>query len=252
MTTARGFLGAGDTYIDLFDPTTGAATGFVAAGDASKFEIKPNSDIKELISKGRDTYGQVIESAGIGKPADLTITLRESNKANLTAAFMGVAATLTQASGAVSDEVVTAKLGKYVQLAGENLDATVDVTNSAGSTHYVEGTDFLLNRRLGWFMAIIGGAITDAQSLKIDYTKLAITGSKISGAAQAQLRCAVVLDGVNFADGKPTICRVWEAVLVPDSPFDFLKDDWNELTLKGRLKTPIGKTSPFQVDLRDA
>ena len=31
----------------------------------------------------------------------------------------------------------------------------------------------------------------------------------------------------------------------------FLADDWNELPLTGRMKTPLGRTEPFVVDFRD-
>ena len=66
------------------------------------------------------------------------------------------------------------------------------------------------------------------------------------------MRAEFILDGINFADNLPVICTAWEAVLAPDSAFDFLGDGFGVISLKGRLKTPTGKTEPFQVDLLTA
>jgi len=40
-------------------------------------------------------------------------------------------------------------------------------------------------------------------------------------------------------------------ILTPNAEFGFLADDWNELPLTGRMKTPLGRTEPFVVDFRD-
>ena len=67
--SSRAFLGGGDLYIDRFDPATGLKLGRAGPFECSKFEIKPNTEVKEQTSKGRSTYGQVIETVAIQKPA---------------------------------------------------------------------------------------------------------------------------------------------------------------------------------------
>ena len=251
MSTARGFIGSGDVYFDPFSPT-GLRTGLVSAGDASKFAIKPNADIKELESKGRDTYGQVLATVALQKPADFTITLREANRDNLTLAFMGEQVALNQGAGTVTDEATTAQLGKWVQLSRQNLTtAGFALTNGAGTTTYALGTDYEVNYRLGMYRALATGAIPEGLALLADFGHAAISGTKVRGAVRPQLRCAVLLDGRNVADDRPVICRVWEAVLTPSAEFDFLADDWNEIELQGRLVTPVGKTEPFEIEFRD-
>ena len=113
---SRGFLGGGDLYIDRYDPTTGAKLGRMGPYEVTKFEIKPNTELKELTSKGRSTYGQVIESVAIAKPADFSITFGEVNREGLTLALLGTQNSLNQGAGTLTDEVVTAKLGKWVSL----------------------------------------------------------------------------------------------------------------------------------------
>lgn len=249
---SRGFLGGGDLYIDRYDPSTGLKIGRMGPYEVVKFEIKPNTELKELTSKGRETYGQVIESVAIAKPADFSITFGEVNREGLTLALLGTQVTLNQGSGTLTDEVTTAKLGKWVSLSKSNFTtAGFVVKNSAGSTTYVLGTDYEVNYRMGMYRALVGGAITEAQSLKVSGPYNAITGAKISGGTQPQVRAEFVLDGINFADQLPIIVTAWEAVVSPDTAFDFLGDSFGTIPLKGRLKTPSGKAEPFTVELRD-
>ena len=86
----------------------------------------------------------------------------------------------------------------------------------------------------------------------MDFTYNAISGTSIAGGTQTQVRAQFKLDGVNFADQLRVIVDVWEAILTPDSAFDFLQNDFAEIALKGRLKTPAGKTEPFTAQLRTA
>ena len=73
---ARGFLGAGDLYIAAY--VAGVKQPYEGPFECRKFEIKPNSELKELVSKGRSTYGQVIESVPVPKPADVN-AVRNTN-----------------------------------------------------------------------------------------------------------------------------------------------------------------------------
>lgn len=251
--SARGFLGAGDLYARVYNPGTGQFDQWAGPFEATKFEIKPNSDLKEMVSRGRSTYGQVIESVPLPKPSDLSVTFAEVNKDSIAMALFGTASVLNQGSGSATDEAVTATLGKWVQLAHENIaTAGFVVTHSTGAPTYVLGEDYEVNYRLGLIRAIAGGAIADAQSLKVDYTYNAISGTNIAGGTQTQVRAQFKLDGVNFADQLPVVVNAWEAVLTPDSAFDFLQNDFAEIQLKGRLKTPAGKSEPFTVQLRSA
>ena len=250
---SRGFLGAGDVYARIYNPVTSAYDQWTGPFETSKFEIKPNSDLKEMTSRGRSTYGQVIESVPLPKPADMSVTFSEVNKESISMALFGTASVINQGSGTVTDEVITAIKGKHIQLAHGNIaTAGFVVTNSGATVTYVVDVDYTVNYRLGMIHILTGGSIVDAAGLKVDYVYNAITGTKVAGGTQTQVRAQFKLDGVNFADQLPVIVDVWEAVLTPDSAFDFLQNDFAEIALKGRIKTPAGKTEPFTVELRDA
>lgn len=246
---ARGFLGAGNVYIERF--VAGVSQGLAGPYYANKFEIKPNVDKKELISKGRDDYGQVLESLSIQKPAGFTLELNEVNTESLTIALLGTAAASTQTAGSLTAVNVTVKMDRWVAVSKENLSGPATVTNAGATVTYVENTDYELNRPLGLLKAKVGGAIVDASVLKFTSAYLAVSATKISGATNTNIRAKLIFDGKNQADGLPCIVTVWEAVIAADSAFDFLGNDFNTVTLPGTMKTPTGKTEPFLVELRN-
>lgn len=253
MTSARGFLGAGDVYIARYDQTTGQFNDYEGPIECNKFSIKPNSDLKEQTSKGKGTYGQVIESVPIPKPSDLTIEFSEVNRATLETALFGTSVAVNTAAGTITAESVTVKAGKWAQLSHGNLASVgLLVKDATDAITFVLGVDYEVNYRLGMVRALPGGDIDDGDTIKVTATYVATTGTKISGSKQSQVRAKFRLDGINFADQLPVITEVWEAVLTPDNEFDFLASDFAKVSLKGRMKTPVGKTEPFTVTMLDS
>jgi hypothetical protein len=251
--SSRGFLGAGDVYARFYDPALATFGDWQGPFETDKFEIKVSSDLKEMTSKGKDTYGQVIESVTIPKPNDFAIDFTEVNRTSMATALAGTTSSFSQSAGSLSDYVAVAKLDAWVDLGKENIiGAGFNVTNSAGTTTYVEGVDYKVNYRLGWLMALSTGDIVADASLKVDATYHATSGTRIAGATQSQIRAQFRLDGINFADQLPVIVDCLEAVIAPDAAFDFLQGDFAKVPLKGRLKTPSGASEPFTVRLFDA
>lgn len=247
---ARGFIGAGDVYMERF--VAGVSQGLKGPFYAGKFEIKPNIEKKELTSKGRSDYGQVLESISFQKPAGFTLELNEVNTEALTIALLGTASNSVQIAGNLTAANVTIKLDSWVPVGKEALGATAALTNTAATVTYVEGLDYELNRPIGLLKIIGGRTIVDGAALKITVAHGAISSTKISGATNTDIRAKLIFDGKNQADGLPCIVTVWEAIIAADSAFDFLGDDFNTVTLPGTMKTPTGKTEPFVVELRNA
>lgn len=243
LSTAQGFIGAGDLYAALID-AAGNVGPYIDFGNVTKLGIQPASEIKEQKSKKRDSYGQVLETVALQDTAQLSATLETVNRIGLRYAFMGEDAAYSQTSGSVTDEPIVAQLDGWVKLAGEEISA-VTVENTAGTTTYVAGTDYDVNARLGMIRAKAGGAITAAQALNVSYTRAAFTGAAIRGNVKPQIRARLLLDGKNLVDDSIGILDIWEVVLSTSSEFDWFSDDWNTVELQGRLKTPTGKTEPF-------
>ena len=254
--SARGFLGAGDLYIDRYDPVTSAFTGMQGPFEAKKFEIKPNVDLKELPSRGRTSYGQNIESVALPKPVDFAIEMPEVNRSALAIALMGNSQVYNQGAGVWTDRpvMVTAK-DVWLPIDGAKgnvVAAGFTVENVGGTVTYVMGVDYEVNYRLGWLRILPGSAIVAAAVLNVSGTYNAVSGTQINGAVNSQIRARFFLDGVNWADQLPVHVDVYEAVIAATSAFDFLSENFATIALPGKLKTPVGRTQPFDVKLLDA
>lgn len=251
MSTANGFLGEGDISVDLFNTTTGAyGNAYQPFGEADKFQITTASDVTESVSKGRNKRGQIVASVAVPKPGEIEIVLKKVDVLTLKMGLAGTESALTQGSGVLTDEPITASLDKWVGVGKRNLaTAGLLVENSAGSATYVPDTDYVIDYRLGKIMALSTGAITAAQALKFTANYSAVSGSVIKGGTQAQIRARILFNGRNLVDGSDAEVEVWEAVVAPTQPIDFLSDKMVDITLKGRMVTPTGKDSAFEVRL---
>lgn len=249
---AQAILGAGRVSLNLYNPVTQAWGGKGDPIGADKFAIKPASEKKEKTSKGRDNYGQAVASVVIGKPTEISITLSALDREALAAQFQGVTSAWTQPAVAAAEHNVIASLDKWVPIGLRNLVAAgFAVKNSAGSTTYVEGTDYEVNWWRGEIKAKSDGAITAAQALKVTAAANAIDGVQIAGGTRPQIRLSAVFEGVNMVDSKEIECEVWEAVMTADKEFDFLADDFNGIELTGTCVIPAGKTEPYVVRMKN-
>ena len=242
---ARSFLGAGDIYINRM--IDGVAQGKVGPIYADKLELKPNVETKQSTSKGRHDYGQQLEAVNLAQPTDLTLDLKEVTGDILVMAFLGTSVALNQVSGTLADHAVTIKKGFWVELGKKNFADLITVDNAGGTVTYVEGTDYKLNRDLGYLMVLPGSVIADAASLLVTGAYKAATGTVISGSTRTEVRAQITFDGINQADGSQVTVEIWEGVLSADSAFDFLADDFGNVSLKGTCKTPLGKSEPYTV-----
>src|ERR1043165_8213013 len=248
-TTAQGFLGAGALLVKRFDPVTQTwPTAYKGRYQSTKFEIKANGKTVEQTSRDIEDYGQVIESVALADPSELTMEMAALDREAMVLSLLGAAVAYTQWAATVTDEVVLAALDGWVKLMNHAIaDAWVVLTNSGATVTYVENTDYQINRRLGMLKALVGGAIADAASLKIDYTAQAKTGYRIKGGVNAQLRVEIIFDGVNLADNSRCTVNVWEAVMTSSQALDFLQQTFGAVPLSGKLKKPVGKDAAFEV-----
>jgi hypothetical protein len=248
---ARGYLGSGDLYLARF--VGGVAGDILGPYECSKFEIKPNSEVKELVSKGRNSYGQVVETATIPQPADLTIDLPEVNKESLAIALFGTTAVLTQTAGTWSTAIdLPTKHNVWTPLPKAAILTLVAQDPTATDT-YVLGEDYLLNAEMGWIKTLSTGDIGATETLKITGTFDDQAGTEIKGITSSDVRVKAILHAKNFAEADAhSVVTVYEAVIAADSAFDWLADDFNTISLPGRMKTPAGLDAPFTVRLIDA
>ena len=250
-TDGRGFLGEGDVLADIFNSTTGSyANAYEELGEANKFAVSSGAEVIEAVSKGRMRRGQLVASVAIAKPGEIEIVLSEVNAATLRMGLGATVSDLTQGAGSLTDSPVVAQLDKWVDIGKRNIvEAGLTVKNDAGSTPYVIGTHYVIDYRLGKIKALSSGPITAGQTLELTGTYNAVSGSRLKAGTQAQIRARLLFNGRNLVDGSDAEVEVWEAVLAPTNPIDFMSDKLVDITLKGKMVTPAGKDAPYEVRL---
>lgn len=251
MTFAKSILGAGDVRFDLYDPDTQTWGGLGDIMEADKFEITPDSDKKEKISKSRANYGQPIATVIIAKPTKIAITISDTSKDSMKMQFQGVAREDSQGAGAIADTVI-AKLDKWAKLSKRNVvDAGFTVKDSAEVITYVKDTDYVVNYATGEIKPLASGDISASEVLKVAGTALAYSATVIRGGIRPQIRVRAVYEGINQVDGRYIECEAWEAVMTPKKGFDFQAADFNGIELEGTLVVPHGKTEAFEVRFKN-
>lgn len=243
--SAFSFIGAADAYVDILSDT-GERTGLVLEGNCSEFTPKPDADRKEQTANGRSNYGQVLSAVTLPKPMTATIKFNQMSQQLFAAAFFGTNAALTQTAGAITPAVnVTVVLDKWVDTGVLMLDTPI-IKDDSDTTTYTEGTDYVLNKRLGMIKAITGGAIADGDVLHMTGTKAAITGGiTMKAMTKSNVRIRVKLDGQNYADGRNFITDIYQMRLNPSSDFSLIGTDFVEATFEGVLETPTGYDEPM-------
>lgn len=246
---ARSFLGAGDVYVDrIVADVRQGLTGPIYAG---KLALKPNVDTKQSTSKGRYDYGQVLDSVNLGQPGDISIDFKQVTGDVLLMALMGTGEAYSQTGAALAaTQFVATKLDTWIVL-GKKDFTTIVVKDQAGTVTFVEGEDYVVNKPMGLVKPLSTGDIEAGDTLTISGAFGTVTGGTlIRGGTRAEVRCYILFDGINQADGSEVTVEIWEAVISAESEFDFLADDFNEVSVSGTMKTPPGKTEPYTVLLK--
>lgn len=250
---ADSFLGSGDLYLDRLTDA-GVSQGASIAGACTKFELIPESEIKEQTGRGRDNYGQVIAAATLPGKTTIKLTLNQLDAENLAIAFLGSAADGGQTAGSISAAApaeLTAHLDKWVEIGKESVSSVV-VKDATDVTTYTENTDYVVNTRLGLIKALSTGSIGEGDTINVSCSYAQVDWTLITGADSPIIRTKLVLDGKNYVNGRNCKVVVKEARLKPSTAVDFLSEDFLPLELEGVCEIPTGDTTPLEIVYYDA
>ena len=249
---ARAILGSGLVQLSFYDDATGTFLGYGDPLDVDQFAIKPDFEKKTSVSKSHKDYGQARATVILPKPTELSIDIASGSVEALAIQFQGVVDKVTQAAATITDEAFTAKLGVWRPISKRNLkDVGFAVTNEAGTTTYVLGTDYEVNWAQGEIKALAAGAITEGQSLKVSGTALAYSGDRIKGGLNPFIRVQVRFDGKELTTGRLFEANVWDVKLGSSNDFDFVADNFTPIKLKGDMTRPSDKDASYEVVFKD-
>jgi hypothetical protein len=257
LSTALGLLSVGTILFQDISDAGVLSPEIIDAGNGTAFEVQSNSNTEEMISRRRDTAGQVLATASQIQPPKCSIKLNTSSASNLRKLWLGTQKTLAEAAVTVTGQTISLSKAGWTQITKttsgvvadvRNLDlATVVLTNAAASTTYVRGTDYEVDEWAGMLRAVDGGAIADADlaTLKVTATSLPVSGVAISASTKATIKTRIYFLGRNTVDNSRSRLVLWEATLKPKGGIDLLSDKWAEFEFEASLTTPKGKTEPY-------
>lgn len=222
----RTFIGAGKVYME----EVGGTGGLLFLGLVDKLEVNPAQEKKELrdaTKGGGGTYDAVERIQGVAA----AMTLRELSSANLALALYGNTTAAT--AGAVTAEVHTARVGALLVFNNQpDLSVPFVVEPAGGGTAYVLGTDYEMSG--AGILILAGGAIANAASIQVGYTKVA--GSVVQAFVTSGKTYRLFFEGVNDADnGKQVHVDIYRFKPSPTSSLALIGDDFAELPLEGSV-----------------
>lgn len=245
-----GLLLAGDVFLDRYDDN-GVSTGMVGPLNSTQLQIQTPTDQINRTSQRKDDYGQALDSVNVAQPNTISVVFDDQPAEMLTMALLGDQEVLNQAAGSVSDIEVTLPAGqRWVSLPHANLTDEISATLASDDSQ-VDTSAYEVNYAAGLIRATAAGALADGGTIHLSYGYAARSGTRISGGIRPSVRCRLLLDGRNMANGKAVRLDIPMANVAPNEAVDFMATEFVSTTLNGNLILMDGEAAPFYLDYLD-
>lgn len=222
------FIGKGEAFLQPYDGLSAA----VSMGNCSEITIGQSQEEKS-VQDYTNAGGGKANSISRNTAIPINIKAYDRNAHNMALAALGTRSSI--AAGAVANEAHAAYKGSLVAFDFiPDTTLSIVVTNVAGSTTYVEGTDYVVNGAGIYVTAgsSIPDAIAGAVNLHVDYTKLA--SSRVQALTQSAQEYKLIVVGLNEAQsGKPAIVTVHRYKPGGAASIALIGDDYDPLDIPG-------------------
>lgn len=221
-------FGRGQLFLNLY--AAGVFEGRRFIGNCPSFNLSVESEIFEHVSS---TSGIQTTDLKVTKSTKFSgqIVCDDMQPENMALFLVGSQATLSQVATPVTNEAIVVNKGRHFQLGltvsnkvGIRDVSSVVVTNVAGSTTYVLNTDYKLDADSGMIYIISGGAITNGQTIHVDYTPTAGSRPYIQSGDSGSLQGEIFFVSDN-ANGDNRDVRIPLATISPSGELPFITAD---------------------------
>lgn len=228
----KSYIGVGKLHARPFG-TTGK---FREIGNVSAADITHELNSQRQPDYQRSGGGTLIRYDRITSVA-LALTMLTFSAENWALATAGTSSVVATAT--VVDEVVKGYKDSTVKLLHPPASITA-VTNSAATTTYAAGTDYVMAGVGLYFPA--GSTITEAADLKVDYTSAPYT--RIEGAMGVATELEMFFDGLNEVDeDKPFLVDLWRVSLPNADQISLIGQELGEFQFSAELLKDSSKGS---------
>lgn len=228
-TQSNYFQGQGRVYSALRDATA-QPLGFTFLGNAPKVTLNLGRHAVQYATGGVQAPRNKHTAS---QPPTIDIDLESITKENFATAIYGTPTAMVGST--ITNEPVVMFLGKWSPVAHIGLQSIASVRNTTQNLAYTENVDYAANRATGSLQALIGGAITNGQTILITYTFAAY--DKISGFTTAAPAVWIRFEGINSVDSNaaPIVVDVFKVRIQPIDGFALLSDTISQFSLRGRI-----------------
>lgn len=203
------YRGQGKVWIATRD-STGRTSGFTEVGDAEALTINQAETFDDVYESQSGARAKVVHSS-IQLDVNFEMTILNFSGDNLKRALLGSNAAVAGAS--ITNEAHKAYKGAAIFTKYPGISA-VTVTNVAGSTTYVSGTDYTVDATTGRIDFLTGGSITNGDTVHVDYTHGAVDAVVESLVDTDNREYVIVFEGKNMnQQGTPVIVRCHRAYM---------------------------------------
>lgn len=240
---ANYLLGRGNLYIDRW-VAGGKSGAYDFFGNVPKLEFSTEDDVLEKNSSCEAAAPLVLSIVRKRTPK-LSIALDEHTVNNIALNLMGTVGTITQTTGAITGETLTASVvkGRYYALASGNRRISLITVKKSPSTALVLGTDYRVVDTEKGIIQILSSGVTlvDGDTVLIDYTKGTVTAEKKIMAGVSTVIDASILFVPDPANGPKLEVEVWHVQINNDGALGLItEDDTGQFSIVAKVISDAG------------
>lgn len=202
------------------------------------------SEIQELKSTMKDTYGQPLEAyGGDVTSAQLSISFNRADPRIFAMAMGGTVEEIEAKQGAVADAVFTpSEVGSVVTLEFDYVEASS--FELKGTETFVPGTDFDLYPDDGKVF-IKSEKLANATGVTVSYSYDIPAQIDMHLGAETSFTMRIEFNGLNVSGDRRMKGEIYRCTVTPTEAVNLHGMEPVTATLTGKMVTPAGKKSPF-------
>ena len=189
---------------DLYGRPYGTLLAFSNMGNVSELTSTKEMETDELMSTGRDDYGESIEIENKPGATELAVKFNTFDKEGMARALMGEAVDLATVPVDITDAPLTVQIG-WIKLSHTDIDPDTFVLSTTSPVAVVLASTYELNPRIGMIRFNSTSELLPAAALTYTAKTKGRAGYKVDANTLASLPLEMYMDAKDRITGKDGI-----------------------------------------------